>query len=64
MSVNVDKGFNYVNYNLELTNKGKKALMKEDSKLDFKETGNKKYYLPKGVYTVQIDNAKTKLEIK
>lgn len=64
MSVNMDKGFNYADYNLELTEKGKKALMKEDSKLDFKKTGNKKYYLPKGVYTIQIDNSKTTLEIK
>ncbi|WP_179344485.1 WD40/YVTN/BNR-like repeat-containing protein [Winogradskyella ursingii] len=64
MSIDVDKGFNYVDYNLEVTEKGKKALMKEDTKIDFKETGNKKYYLPKGTYTVEIDGAKTKLEIK
>jgi len=64
MSVEVDKGFNYVDYNLELTEKGKKAVMKEDSKIDFRETGNKKNYLPKGVYTIQIDNAKTIFEIK
>lgn len=64
MSVNADKGFNYADYNLELTEKGKKALMKEHSKLDFRETGNKKNYLPKGIYTVEIDNVQTKLEIK
>ncbi|NNE31344.1 MAG: glycosyl hydrolase, partial [Winogradskyella sp.] len=64
MAVNADKGFNYVDYNLELTDKGKKALMKADTKLDFRETGNKRYYLPKGMYTVQIDGVKTKLEVK
>ncbi|WP_400075487.1 VPS10 domain-containing protein [Winogradskyella sp. R77965] len=64
MSVDVDKGFNYVDYNLELTDKGKKALMKEDSKLDFRETGNKKNYLPKGVYTIKIDETTTTLEVK
>ena len=64
MSVNVDKGFNYVDYNLELNEKGKKALKKEDSTIEFGESENKKYYLPKGIYTVMIDGAKTNLEIK
>ena len=64
ISVEVEKGFNYVDYNLEITEKGKKGLMKEDKSIHFKETGNKKYFLPKGVYVIQIDNAKTELEIK
>lgn len=64
IQVEVDKGFNYVDYNLEVTEKGRKALMKEDSLIHYKETGNKKYYLPKGVYTIQIDNSKTTFEIK
>ena len=64
ISINADKGFNYVNSNLELTEKGKKALMKEDSNLEFKETGNKKTYLPKGKYTIQIDKSKTILKIE
>ncbi|WP_299115562.1 glycosyl hydrolase [uncultured Winogradskyella sp.] len=64
IKMNADKGFNYVGYNLELTEKGKKALMKEDTSIDIKEASNGKYYLPKGVYTIQIDNSKTKLEIK
>jgi len=64
ISVNLDKGFNYVDYNLELTEKGKKALMKEDSKVDFRATGNKKYYLPKGIYKIKVDGVVTKLEVK
>lgn len=64
LSIAVTKGFNYVDYNLELNEKGQKALMKEDSTIHFKETGNKKQYLPKAVYTIQIDNINTKLEIK
>ncbi|MBO6879545.1 glycosyl hydrolase [Winogradskyella sp.] len=64
MTVDADKGFNYVDYNLELTEKGKKALMKENTSVDISKASNGKYYLPKGLYTVQIDNAKTKLEIK
>ncbi len=62
--VDVDKGFNYVNYNLELTEKGKKALMKENKEIHFKETGNKKQYLPKGDYVIEIEKGKTALEIK
>ena len=62
--IKVVKGFNYVDYKLEVTEKGKKALMKEDSLVSFKETGNKKYYLPKGVYTISIDNSKTTFEVK
>ena len=49
---------------MEITEKGKKALTKEDSSVRFKETGNKKDYLPKGVYKIQIDNENTTLEIK
>ncbi|MEO1031780.1 MAG: YCF48-related protein [Bacteroidota bacterium] len=64
MKVNADKGFNYIDYNLELTEKGRKALMKENTSIDINKASNEKYYLPKGVYTVEIDGSKTKLEIK
>lgn len=64
ISINVEKGFNYVDFNLEITEKGEKALIKEDSTIIFKETGNKKDYLPKGIYKIQIENDNTVLEIK
>ena len=64
ISVNTDKGFNYVEYNLELTSKGRNALLKENKSIDINEANNGKYYLPKGVYLVKIDDTKTKLEIK
>ncbi len=64
MSVKTDKGYNYIDYNLELTSKGRKALLKENTSIDINEANNGKYYLPKGIYTVQIDDAKTILEIK
>ncbi|MCT4628289.1 glycosyl hydrolase [Winogradskyella sp.] len=60
----VDKGFNYADYDLTLTKKGKKALQKENKELNVDKSGNGKYYLPKGIYTIQINDAKTKLEIK
>ena len=64
MKVDVDKGFNYIDYNLELSSKGRKALFKENTSIDVNEASNGKYYLPKGIYAIEIDNAKTKLEIK
>ena len=64
IKVNADKGFNYVDYNLELTKNGRKALMKEDTSIDINKASNGKYYLPKGVYTIGLGEAKTKLELK
>ncbi|WP_411766291.1 WD40/YVTN/BNR-like repeat-containing protein [Winogradskyella sp. A3E31] len=64
MNVNTDKGFNYIDYNLELTEKGRKALMKADTSIDINKASNGKYYLPKGNYSIEINNSKAKLEIK
>ncbi|WP_411894103.1 VPS10 domain-containing protein [Winogradskyella sp. A2] len=64
ISFEADKGFNYLDYNLEITEKGRKALMKENTSIDINESSNGKYYLPKGIYTVKIGDANTKLEIK
>ena len=64
MKVDADKGFNYVDYNLDITKKGRKALLKENTNIDIIEKSNGKYYLPKGIYTIQIEDVKTKLEIK
>jgi photosystem II stability/assembly factor-like uncharacterized protein len=63
-TVEADKGFNYIDYNLELTTKGRNALLKENTSIDINEANNGKYYLPKGIYTVQIDAVKTTLEIE
>ncbi|MDO1502010.1 glycosyl hydrolase [Winogradskyella maritima] len=64
MTVDVDKGFNYVDYHLDITEKGRKALMKADTTIDILERSNGKYYLPKGVYTIELAGNSTKLEIK
>jgi len=64
MKVKADKGFNYANYDLTLTEKGKKALLKEDTSIDINEADNGKYYIPKGVYTIQIGDEKTTFEVK
>jgi photosystem II stability/assembly factor-like uncharacterized protein len=63
IQVAADKGFNYVNYDLTLTENGRKALLKQDSSLKIDPSKNGKFYLPKGTYTIQIEDQKTKLEI-
>jgi hypothetical protein len=63
-SIEVDKGFNFTDYNLELTENGKKALLKENPGLTFKENTNKTDYLPKGKYTIDIEGFETNFEIK
>ncbi len=62
--VNTDKGFNYITYDLSLTKKGRKELLKENDKMEIDKAKNGKYYLPKGKYTIQIGSEKTVFEVK
>ncbi len=64
IKVETDKGFNYVDYDLTLTKKGRKALLKENTSIDINKRSNGKYYLPKGNYTIQIEIEKTNFKIK
>ena len=64
VSIDTNKGFNFADYDLTITESGKNALMKEDTKLNISEAKNGKYYLPKGKYTIQIGNEKTSFEVK
>lgn len=64
IEVAADNGFNYVNYDLTVTDKGRKALLKENSSIEVKKAENGSYYLPKGKYTIQIGSESTILEIK
>ncbi|WP_035335574.1 glycosyl hydrolase [Dokdonia sp. PRO95] len=64
-------GLNVFNYDLSITEKGKKLLEKGNSSLDIQKAKSGKYYLPKGTYTVSLDGgggnsnaAQTTLEIK
>ena len=64
VSADMDNGFNYVEYDLTITEKGRNALMKENTEIDISKAQNDKYYLPKGIYTIKIQDQKTDLEIK
>ena len=64
IKVNADKGFNSADYDLSITEAGRKALLKENSSVEINKADNGTYYLPKGVYTIQIDDQHPKLELK
>ncbi|MCK8480307.1 WD40/YVTN/BNR-like repeat-containing protein [Psychroserpens algicola] len=64
MNVESDKGFNYASYDLTLTEKGRKALLKENTSIEINASENGKYYIPKGTYTVQIGDETTSFEVK
>ncbi|WP_281989775.1 WD40/YVTN/BNR-like repeat-containing protein [Aquimarina aggregata] len=56
LSVKADKGFNYVNYDLTITEKGKDVLQKEFPDDEVSKRKNGKYYLPIGNYAVKISS--------
>ena len=64
MSLNADKGFNVTEYDLTLSESMARSLSNENTSIDIKKADNGKFYLPKGIYTIQIGNEKTKLELK
>jgi len=61
-SVEAVKGVNVFEYDMTVSEKGKKALAKKD--IEISEAKNGKYYLPKGNYLIQINSKKINFEIK
>jgi hypothetical protein len=63
---NMGKGISLVNYNLSVSEKGKKVLDKKD--ISIEEADNGTYYLPKGKYKLEVSQgdqtSETDLEIK
>ena len=57
ISKSVDKGYNVLTYNLSISEKIKDKLLKKDKGLSIKKAKNNNYYLPKGNYSVNVDNA-------
>ncbi|WP_299884138.1 glycosyl hydrolase [uncultured Lacinutrix sp.] len=64
IEVEADKGFNYVDYDLTITDKGRKKLLKENTSIDIVKAKNDKYYLPKGKYLVYIDGVTKGFEVE
>ena len=57
-TISSDKGFNYVDYNLTFSEKGKKAFIKQNKSVEIKEAKNQMYYLIKGKYQIRIGAVK------
>ncbi|MGB1210082.1 MAG: WD40/YVTN/BNR-like repeat-containing protein [Lacinutrix venerupis] len=64
IDVDVNKGFNYVEYDITLTEKGRKKLLKENTTIDIVKAKNEKFYLPKGNYIISIDGVTKGFEIE
>jgi photosystem II stability/assembly factor-like uncharacterized protein len=64
MQVDTDKGYNEASFNISFSKKGLKAFEKANKNTSIKAAQNGAYYLPKGKYTIQIDDAKTTFEVK
>lgn len=64
ISVNANKGYNKMLFDVSFDKKGKRAFEKANKKANLKAAENDIYYLPKGTYTVKIGNAKNKFEVE
>jgi photosystem II stability/assembly factor-like uncharacterized protein len=60
----LENGINYNYYNLSISEKVKKKLIKKDKDLKIMKRKNDKYYLPKGKYKVTVDGISKDFEIK
>lgn len=60
----IEKGFNFENYDLTFSKKGLKAYHKKHKDIDIEKKKNEKYYLPKGKYKVVIDGESKEFKIK
>lgn len=63
-SVYAIKGFNYIEYGLDITEEAKEKLLKENSSLIINKVKNGKFYLPKGKYSIKINDITKTFEVK
>ncbi|HCE54933.1 MAG TPA: glycosyl hydrolase, partial [Lutibacter sp.] len=63
-SVPADKGFNFAEYDLSYSEKGKNAYLKKHKSAEIKSAKNGSYYLLKGKYFVKIGKVKKAFEVK
>jgi hypothetical protein len=64
MSIDADKGFNEVVYDVSFSDKGRKTYVKANKEPTISKAKNGVYYLPKGTYTVHIEEASSMFEVK
>ena len=64
LQVEIEKGFNFENYDLSFSEKGLKLYKKKNKEVKIKKKKNNKYYLPKGTYSIEIGEAKEQFKIK
>ena len=62
--VNLDKGFNFIDYDLTIHEKGRKVLLKENTSIDINKAKNEKYYIVKGKYLIKIDGVEKAFEVE
>lgn len=63
-SVNADNGFNTISYDVSFSNNGKRDYEKTNKDAKLTAAQNGVFYLPKGKYTVKVDNESQTLEVK
>ncbi|MFN0728648.1 VPS10 domain-containing protein [Polaribacter gochangensis] len=63
-SLNVNRGFTTSKYDVSFSKSGKRAFERANKKIKLKEAPNGVFYLPKGKYTVKVDNEEQTLEVK
>jgi hypothetical protein len=51
-----EKGMLKVDFDLSIDKKTKTAIEKKNTKIKINQSGNKKYYLPAGKYTIELEN--------
>ncbi len=62
--IDSEKGYNFEEYDLTFSEKGLKSYRKKHKDTDIKKMKNEKYYLPKGIYTIEIDDISKEFKIK
>ncbi len=53
-TVQLDKGLNYIPYDVTISEAGKKAYLKKNKKASLRNARNGKLYLPKGKYSIEF----------
>lgn len=64
IKIKVDKGYNELDYDLSFSKKGLKDYKKANKDAKIAKAANNVYYLPKGTFSIKIQEATTDFEIK